>query len=178
VLTWNGSQWEPASDANAGTITEVTAGAGLSGGGSSGAVTLDVDPAAVQNRISGSCGENQSIRSVNQDGSVECETDSVGITGYEWVRAEESVLLAVNQCGNVRVECPTDKKLLSVWPGSSSSTLILTTGSTGIRGGIAPRPPSSYTATFCNLCRPGVQVNCAILPQLGSIRLEAICVDE
>lgn len=50
VLKFDGGKWAPASDSsNSGTITNVIAGTGLTGGGTSGAVTLNVDGSAVTN---------------------------------------------------------------------------------------------------------------------------------
>lgn len=50
VLKFDGTKWAPAADtSNSGTITNVIAGTGLTGGGTSGAVTLNVDGSAVTN---------------------------------------------------------------------------------------------------------------------------------
>jgi hypothetical protein len=81
-------------DGGAGTITGVTAGTGLAGGGSSGAVSLaiaaggvgsgQVNSAQVQLRVSGTCAVGSSIRAIDPTGTVTCEADDVGagtITG-------------------------------------------------------------------------------------------------
>jgi len=64
--------------ANTGNIEGVTAGTGLSGGGTSGDVTLDVDTSSIQNRVTGSCSVGSSISVINEDGTVTCETDDIG----------------------------------------------------------------------------------------------------
>src|SRR5262245_12825840 len=57
------SAWGCAADANSGgTITGVTPGAGLSGGGTTGAVSLAVDTSVIQARVTGSCLGNQYVQ--------------------------------------------------------------------------------------------------------------------
>jgi hypothetical protein len=67
---------------SAGTLTELIAGPGLTGGGTGGSVSLSVDPGQVQTRVTGSCAPTgqpttnlppvEAVQSVNQDGSVTC----------------------------------------------------------------------------------------------------------
>ena len=58
----------------AGDISAVTAGAGLTGGGTSGPVSLAVDFAATQQRVTGTCPSGQLMTAVNQNGTVTCQS--------------------------------------------------------------------------------------------------------
>ena len=55
----------------------VSAGAGLTGGGSialGGSGTLSVDPTVVQSRVTGTCSAGSAVSSINQDGAVGCQS--------------------------------------------------------------------------------------------------------
>ncbi len=62
--------------AAAGDIAGVTAGTGLTGGGTSGEVSLAVNPALVQSRVTTACPSGQALRSIAQDGTAVCESIS------------------------------------------------------------------------------------------------------
>ena len=60
-----------------GTITGVSAGTGLTGGGTSGNVSLAIDPTVVQARVPSACGAGHAIFSIRQDGTVGCHSADV-----------------------------------------------------------------------------------------------------
>ncbi len=68
----------------AGDITAVNAGTGLTGGGQSGDVTLDVDTTAIQRRVAGTCAGGNAIRVINADGTVACEPVDGGGAHDHW----------------------------------------------------------------------------------------------
>lgn len=65
-------------DSSPGAVTNVTAGTGLSGGGTGSTVTLSIDTTATQKRVAGACAVGSSIRTVNADGTVLCQIDAGG----------------------------------------------------------------------------------------------------
>ena len=66
------------SSGSGGDITGVAAGLGMLGGGTSGEVTLAVNPSVVQARVTGTCPAGQSIASIATNGTVTCEVDDTG----------------------------------------------------------------------------------------------------
>ena len=94
VLKWNGSVWTCGTDANSGgTVTSVTAGAGLTGGTITTTGTIAIDPSQVQTRLTGVCPAGEYLRGVNVDGTIVCGTF------YELVSPKTTVDDPVNQVG-------------------------------------------------------------------------------
>jgi hypothetical protein len=89
----------------AGDVTGVAAGAGLTGGGTTGDLSLAIDDAVVQKRVNGACAAGEALRAIGQDGSVTCEpiaaasgdiTAVTAGTGLNGGGAAGDVALAVN----------------------------------------------------------------------------------
>jgi hypothetical protein len=62
-------------------VRSVTAGFGLSGGGT-GDVTLAVDPSVIQQRVTGSCGAGAAIGAITQNGGVTCQAAGPIVTAF------------------------------------------------------------------------------------------------
>jgi hypothetical protein len=97
-----------------GTVTNVDAGFGLNGGGST-AVNLAVDPFTIQRRVSGNCQPGSSIRAIAQDGAVTCEPNNpTGFTGHQIVTFETTYSGAhgVTSVGEGEARCPWPKRVI------------------------------------------------------------------
>jgi hypothetical protein len=86
-------------------VGSVTAGAGLSGGGGPGAVTVSADTTYLQRRVTPGCGGSQAIQTVNADGTVAClstgtgSVTSVGVTAGSGLTATPNPITTTGTIG-------------------------------------------------------------------------------
>ncbi|TXG80610.1 MAG: hypothetical protein E6R11_00915 [Rhodocyclaceae bacterium] len=116
-------------DADSGTITGVTAGLGLVGGGTTGVVNVAADTSVVQARISGTCASGSSIREVNTDGSVTCQSDADSggtITGV----VAGSALVGGGNSGSVALDIANPLTLTT--DAGGTRLLVENTGASGV----------------------------------------------
>ncbi len=113
-----------------GDITGVTAGAGLTGGGTSGTVTVSADTAYLQRRVTATCAAGSSIRAIGATGTVTCEIDDVGSGGITGVTAG-SGLTGGGTSGTVTVSADTaylQRRVTGTCGSNSAINAITSTG--------------------------------------------------
>lgn len=108
---------EDDTDTNSGgDITDVSAGAGLIGGATSGSALLSINPMLTQSRVTGACPAAQSIRVINENGTVVCEVDSDSGGDITAVNtAFGSGLLGGNTTGTANLSVDTSAIQSRVW---------------------------------------------------------------
>ncbi len=140
--------------AETGDISAVTAGTGLTGGGTTGAVSLSVDTTTIQARVTGTCPTGSFITAVAASGTVACGTevalgDITGVTagtGLLGGGTANAVSLSVNTAtiqARVTGTCPTGSFITAVAADGNVTcgievgvgTITGVTAGTGLIGG-------------------------------------------
>jgi hypothetical protein len=129
-------------------LTGVTAGNGLTGGGTFGNVPLDVgggpgitvapnsisvDTAAIQQRVTGSCPAGQYLRQINQNGTVVCEAAAITAVnagnGLTSTASSGAVTLDVGAGAGIAV----DTNAISIATGGVTTTMLAENAVTSLR---------------------------------------------
>lgn len=88
VLKWNGTNWAPSKDTiNIGTVNGITAGAGLTGGGTTGALTLDA-------KVGDALWNANKLQGNNIGTATPSANDVLKWDGTQWVPAAETTYTA------------------------------------------------------------------------------------
>ena len=111
VLQWDGANWVCVDfSSGAGEITEIITGTGLTGGGTSGSVTLSANTSYLQERVTGSCPVGQSIRVIDSSGGVICEVDDTTPEGIVIGSTRTRTIIpgaGFGNCPGTNVKVPT-----------------------------------------------------------------------
>lgn len=142
---------------------EIATAQGLTGGGSTGSVTLSVDYATVQRRVSGQCPSGQAIRAIGADGSVVCEyDDAAGEIQIQQATANFSGAQGSTTQAQAGAACPSFWRAIA---GGYSSTCL------GVFV-IDNTPNASSTGWFVRVIKPSTTA-CATP---STLTVYAVCV--
>jgi hypothetical protein len=110
--------------ATGGTVTSITAGTGLIGGTVTGTGTIAADTNYLQRRVSDSCAAGSSIRVINADGTVACQTDATG--------SSNAFVQGGNAFGTTAILGTTDAQQMEIRSAGNAVKLLLN-GENGLR---------------------------------------------
>jgi trimeric autotransporter adhesin len=137
IASWNGSAWSCGSDQN----TTYSAGTGLSLSGTA----FSVNPAAVQARVTGTCGANQAVATIAQSGSVTCNpfpsasgwglTGNAGTTSSNFIGTTDNQPLVFKVNGTRVLLLQPTASVPNVVAGSSASSVTSGVVGATIAGG-------------------------------------------
>jgi hypothetical protein len=138
-----------------GTITRVSAGTDLTGGGSSGRVTLGVDENKAQHRVGGTCASGSAISSISRSGSVSCQP--AGVTQMMGGSAGNLGTGAASFVAPVGLSAPSSTETDA---DALASTVQSTAAGLSVRLTAPPGPAGSWR--FVLLVNGGAAVQCSI----------------